>query len=280
VIELIPARWGSVFEHFVSHIRQYGLFASPYVSASPVQRIAQLLEGRDVRLEILTNLESVWRGATDPAALVFLMDKIPSTRVWYLPRLHAKVYIADEKEAIVTSSNLTEYGLEVNYEYGVRISDPRIVQSIRDDLLEYRNLGNLVSREYLEQLARIATELQELRRQMEHRAESALRSEFQRRMDEAQVHRMEIRAEGKTTNRIFADTIVYLLKKYGPLTTDQMHPLIQQIHPDLCDDTIDRVIKGVRFGKLWKHYVRNAQQTLKRQRVISFDGHRWYLTTQ
>jgi len=51
---------------------------------------------------------------------------------------------------------------------------------------------------------------------------------------------------------------------------------VQQIHPDLCDDTIDRVIDAVHFGKKWKHYVRNAQQALKRKGLIDFDGQRWF----
>lgn len=278
MLEVIPARWGSVFERFIESIQRQALFASPYISLPPIQRMVELLNGRNVHIEILTDLEGVWRGGTDPAALIFLMDRIPHTQVWYLPRLHAKVYVADDRQAIVTSANLTEPGIFLNYEYGVSISDPELVRRIRDDLQEYKHLGSPVSRLYLEKLAENTVKLQTLRRQMEDRAEQTLRDNFQHLMEETRVQLMEIRAEGKTTNGIFAETILYLLRKYGPLTTDQLHPLIQQIHPDLCDDTVDRIIRGVRFGKLWKHYVRNAQQTLKRQGKIYFDGQRWCLT--
>jgi hypothetical protein len=34
--------------------------------------------------------------------------------------------------------------------------------------------------------------------------------------------------------------------------------------PDLCDDSVELVIHCERFGKAWKHHVRNAQQNLKR----------------
>jgi hypothetical protein len=37
------------------------------------------------------------------------------------------------------------------------------------------------------------------------------------------------------------------------------------------------VIDGQRFGKRWKHDVRNAQQYLKRQGIIVFDGRKWQL---
>lgn len=57
----------------------------------------------------------------------------------------------------------------------------------------------------------------------------------------------------------------------------ELHPLIQRLQPDLCDDSIDRVIEGVHFGKKWKHHVRSAQQFLKRQGRIRYDGARWHL---
>lgn len=67
----------------------------------------------------------------------------------------------------------------------------------------------------------------------------------------------------------------YLFQQKGALSTVQLHPLVQQILPDLCDDTTDRVIDGVHFGKRWKHYVRNAQVALKRKGLIDYDGRRW-----
>jgi hypothetical protein len=53
---------------------------------------------------------------------------------------------------------------------------------------------------------------------------------------------------------------------------------VQQIHPDLCDDSIDRVIDGMNFGKKWKHHVRSAQQALKREGVVLFDNGTWRLS--
>jgi hypothetical protein len=50
------------------------------------------------------------------------------------------------------------------------------------------------------------------------------------------------------------------------------------MHPDLCDDKLDRVIGGVNFGKKWKHLVRSAQQALKREGCIALDGSKWRLT--
>ncbi|MDW8068273.1 MAG: phospholipase D-like domain-containing protein [Anaerolineae bacterium] len=281
--EAIPAQWQDRFESLVGNIQEYGLIVSPYITAPPVERMVHILEKRGVaslvRLDVLTDLSThhILYGSTDPVAIISLMDAVPHTRVTYLPRLHAKVYIADESEAIVTSANLTEHGLLWNYEYGIRITDPACVRQIREDILAYGELGNTVSRTEMERLARTASDLKEMRERVEREAGQKLMEAFRRRINEAETELMEIRAGGKTTNGIFADTIVYLLRKYGPMRTVELHPRIQQIHPDLCDDSIDRVIKGVHFGKKWKHYVRNAQQTLKRQGIIDFDGQRWYL---
>jgi hypothetical protein len=57
--------------------------------------------------------------------------------------------------------------------------------------------------------------------------------------------------EGKTINAIFSDSIIFILKKRGPLSTINLHPIIQSMHPDICDDFIDRVINR-------QHLVRNG----------------------
>mgnify|MGYP005840488091 CR=1 FL=1 len=283
-VEFLPGPWQREFERWVTHIRSSALIASPFITAPPIQRMVEILQGRGsasrVHVRVLTNLsvESIVRGSTDPNSLLLLMDAIPHTRISHLPGLHAKVYLADEREALVTSGNLTHGGVFQNYEYGVRFTDAALVHRIWEDLTEYEGLGNLVPRPELERMARTASELRELRQRAEREVREPLRQEFQRRMGEAETDLLAIRATGKTTNGIFADTIVYLLHKYGPMRTTELHPLIQQIHPDLCDDTIDRVIRGVHFGKKWKHYVRNAQQYLKRQGCIAFDGTRWRLS--
>jgi len=252
--EIISAPWQDVFDSLVSNIDEQGLLVSPYITSSPIERIVHILQGRNiesrVRLDVITDLSvnNVLHGATDPAAIIALMDAVPQTHVVYLPRLHAKVYVADESEAVITSANLTEYGLSRNYEYGVRITDPLWVRRIREDFIAYGKLGSTVSRPEMEQLAQVANDLKRLRLRIEQEAERKLLKAFQQRMDEAEHELLEIRARGKTTNRIFADTIVYLLRKHGPMRTVELHPRIQQIHPDLCNDNVDRVIRGVHFG--------------------------------
>jgi len=232
-------------------------------------------------VHLLTDLSvsSLVDGTTEPAALTTILDALPNTRVTLLPSLHAKVYVADSSAAIVTSANLTRAGLHQNQEYGVLLRDAQLVRSLRADLEAYATLGNPVSHARLEAIRIAAEEIQQTRSRLITSARAALRREFDSRLERATTEVLRARAEGRTTNSIFSETILYLLKRHGPLTTaDELEPLVQAIHPEMCDDSMNRVIKGVRFGKLWKHYVRNAQQYLKRRALITFDGQRWRLT--
>ncbi len=59
----------------------------------------------------------------------------------FISQLHAKLYLVDRKEAIVASANLTKGGIESNYEAGVWLNDPKIVEDIcefTDDLYNLR----------------------------------------------------------------------------------------------------------------------------------------------
>jgi hypothetical protein len=120
--------------------------------------------------------------------------------------------------------------------------------------------------------------LKATRQEADKSIKTKLRAAFEQRTEAAKLELFKARARGKTTHGIFCDTVLYLLEREGPLRTGELHPLIQHIHPDLCDDTIDRVIDGVHFGKRWKHYVRNTQQALRRKGLIGFDGQRWFRT--
>ena len=80
-----------------------------------------------------------------------------------------------------------------------------------------------------------------------------------------------------STTAKFADAVKYILKRNGPLPTAQINPLIQELMPEWCDDGVDRVIKGVSFGRKWKHQVRNAQVQLRRDGVVVREGKVWKL---
>ena len=52
-------------------------------------------------------------------------------KVKFVPRLHAKVYVVDQREALICSANLSRSGLDFGYEAGVWSCNPNIVKDLR-----------------------------------------------------------------------------------------------------------------------------------------------------
>lgn len=283
-VELVTSPWMVTFYDLVGMTEEELLVASPFISNEPLRRVVEIIEDKQslysVHVNIVTNLavDSLLSGSIDAAALLYLAQSIPNSTVTYLPSLHAKIYVADTKVAVITSANLTNKGLAGNHEYGVLLRDPMLVSRVRTDLTRYASLGNKVSLETLAALTQASQELKAIRQKADQSIKAKLKAAFEQRTEEAKLELLKARAKGKTTHGIFCDTVLYLLEQKGPCRTIELHPLVQQIHPDLCDDTIDRVIDDVHFGKKWKHYVRNAQQALKRNGLIDFDGQYWFRT--
>lgn len=174
---------------------------------------------------------------------------------------------------------MTDGGLSLNYEFGLFLNDPLLVTKVRKDAEAYAALGATVSREALIDLKATVEELVSLRRKAERDVNPRLKRALNSQLRLAELKVLRVRARGKTTHGIFAETLMYLLAR-GPQRTVDLHRMIQRIHPDLCDDSLDRVIDGVHFGKKWKHYVRTAQQHLKRRGMITYEQGRWYRTDQ
>jgi hypothetical protein len=282
-MELLVSPWANTFETFARSIESSALIVSPFITAEPPRNLSLWLKSPEsIHIDILTNLavDSMIQGSTSPRALVEFSAAAPLTNVRHLPGLHAKVYVADRRTAVITSANLTRGGLRQNYEYGIKITDQALVHQIRDDLVGYGALGAEVSPLELAHLADLTDDLRERMASVMRSATIHLRDEFQAKATAARESLLSLRAiSAESTNAIFSRTILYLLRR-GPLATrGELHPLVQRIHPDLCDDSIDRVIQGVHFGKRWKHMVRIAQQSLKSRGLIRFDGNRWHLVS-
>ena len=256
--------------------------ASPFINVYGIDMLTDVLAQRSVGItvEVLTCItpKSLQEGSLDPTALVRLCQAQPSTKVLSLPRLHAKVYIVDGRKAIITSANFTRGGLLQNYEYGIALSDQSLVEGISDDMRAYAGLGSTFT---LEALGRLADETRELRTLRKNAERSQRQTDIGKRLRQQENAIRDTLLHSRVRERpitaIFMDTIRYLLGA-GPMTTEALHARIKDIHADICDDTIDRVINGQRFGKLWKHHVRNAQQSLKKRGEITLMNGRWQFT--
>jgi len=279
--QLLRSPWHECFDLLLDRAATSLVLCSPFIGAKPCARVRERASGwpSGFQLLILTDLsrDNMLSGATDVAAIHGIAGAFPQTEIRFLPSLHAKVYVADEKEAVVTSGNMTESGLVRNFEYGVRFTEPGVVRTIREDVLHYAALGSPIDLEQLQMFVSITGDLREMRKAAEKSLKARLRREFGRKLREADDRILQARAAGRAPHAIFADAIRHLLR-YRPMTTVDLHRAVQQIHPDLCDDTVERVIDGKHFGKKWKHAVRTAQQHLKKLGEIELVRAEWRLT--
>lgn len=276
--ELLGSPWTDNFTSLVDSARSSLVLCSPFVGKGPCNTVVRKAGewGDAFRLVFLTNLsrDNMLSGVTDVGAIATVLNAFPKSDIRFLPSLHAKVYVADDQEAVITSANMTDSGLGRNLEYGVRFTDSPSVRAIREDVLHYASLGSPVDAAQLNQFVKIIAELRDLRDSAERTLRTRLRREFERRIRETDDAVIRVRAAGRSASAIFQDAIRHILRA-GAATTVEIHRAVQRIHPDLCDDTVDRVIDGQHFGKRWKHAVRSAQSHLKTNGEIEQEGSLW-----
>lgn len=284
-VSLVRSPWTEPFRQLVSIAQRDLLLVSPFIKTQSTDQVLSNLQQRgvdkEIRVIVITNLrpESVLNGSIDVEAFSTLSRALPRFELVHLPSLHAKVYVADDRMAVVTSANLAQPGIIGNLEYGVAFTDGTAVREVRCDFENYSLLGARIGANDIEVMLRETKELKEAFTKAERSIRATARRAFLEKLGFAHVQLLKQRAKGKTTHAILADTILFLLAK-GPLRTTEMHPLVRQLHPDICDDSIDRVIGGVHFGKRWKHHLRNAQVYLRRAGRIYTDGERWHLVSE
>jgi hypothetical protein len=225
-----------------------------------------------VQVNVLTDisLRTLVQGSTEVSALLHLFENLHNVSIAYLPKIHAKVYVSNKSSAIVTSANFTDGGEIRNFEYGVKINDVVTVQKIQDDINEYKKLGAIVTPIQLEE---IQIQVENVRKTIQGEQKiisRKIRLESKKQERAVEDNLIRVRVKNRSINSIFSETILYLLSQ-KPTGAEELHLLVKEIHPDLCDDSFDRIIDGRHFGKLWKHQVRNAQAYLKRAGLIFYD---------
>ena len=94
---------------------------------------------RSIAFTLITSfkLMNFFRQASDLDALEMIIEK--NGQVKNAQKLHAKMYIFDDKKSVITSGNLTNGGLRQNYEYGIYSEDAYLLESISGDFDELNN---------------------------------------------------------------------------------------------------------------------------------------------
>jgi hypothetical protein len=284
-ISLLKGSWSGALSKLLHFAQTEIIISSPFVTHEGVHFVLEEVSpdfGAVGKLTFITNLApaNLIQGATDPKALYDLATRLPRTDLFHLPRLHAKAYISNTDIAIITSGNLTLGGLKQNYEYGVLLTDENAVSKVRKDILDYAQLGARISRAELQAYCTAIDEAKAALATFQQQQTSisrAARQHFEGLLQTASDDLIRLRLAEGPMHTVFARTVLFLLEQHGPLSTEQLHILIEQIHPDLCDNTVDRVIDGRRYGKKWKHAVRSSQQHLKSKGLIVLRDDKWQI---
>jgi hypothetical protein len=261
------------------------VISSPYISDIGAKFLVKNINSEFQKngvLKFVTDLspKNIYQGSTDPNSFKLLFNSINSIQIFHLPRLHAKVYVSDEKKAIVTSGNLTAGGIYNNFEYGIFLDNRISISKIKNDLVTYANLGAIINYEEINSYCLISEEIKQLFRERENSSKKVIEAKFKKAIEKADTELIKAKIGSGALHSVFEKTIFYLLQKNNDLTTIDINSLIAEIHPDLCDNEVDRVINGVHFGKKWKHAVRTAQQNLKKKGLIKLEDGVWKIISQ
>lgn len=130
----------NAFEHeFSSMIKDSNeelFFVCPFIKEDITKKILEFNDNLRIKILLNSNISNIYQNLTDFKAIKLLVKS--GAEVRSMPNLHAKMYIFDNKKAIITSSNLTNAGLNSNIEFGVLINSENFIQgSILPILYKY-----------------------------------------------------------------------------------------------------------------------------------------------
>ena len=278
---MISRAWRNDLASLASAASRSILIVAPYIKD---EEAAWLCGRLQPSIEVITlaniDADAVSASALDLAALRRLAEASPSARLIALPSLHAKVFVADETAAIVTSGNLTRSGLDSNIEYGVLLQERDLVRTVRRDMLSFARLGSPVKPDTIAQLTPLEAELRQARANVTRSAPASAKRRFADVMRQARPLLAAAQVGDRSAHAVFGDAIQFVLAR-GPAATKAIEREVRELLPALCDDDEYFFIKGVRYGRTWKRRLRHAQLHLKRRGVLAYDksAKTWALTS-
>lgn len=279
-VKFLISPFESEFRTIIKQAKHEIVLSSPYINESGVSILINSSDNaRNKSIHILTNLsaKNIVDNVTQPLALLKISEVFGNTTITSLAKLHAKVYIIDESIAVISSANLTYGGLKSNFEYGVLINEINEVRTIKRDVLEYASLGHIFDKIFLTKIyeeSKKIEKIQEKQTKQQTDAELRLLLEQHQKIETILVSHYENK---ETRHGIFAKTIEFLLQKNKQLTTEEIYFLVQDIHPEMCDDGI----KYKNGEKKWKIEIRQARFFLQKKGLViqvPNKQHNWTLT--
>lgn len=104
-----------------------------------IKDIQALFKFKDFELITRFNLNDFASNVSSLDCLKYSVEE--GANVFGIQGLHSKIYLFDDRSAIVTSANLTDNGLKRNHECGIFTSDPTMVKTIIDHFNDLKIAG-------------------------------------------------------------------------------------------------------------------------------------------
>jgi len=124
IFKFLISPWKNEFIETIAQTKKELLISSPFINVKGIKILSNAVQARhSIEVTLITNLttKNIINEFTEPKALLELYKQFAQVKVSSLGRLHAKVYLIDDRMGIITSANLTSGGLTSNFEYGVLI---------------------------------------------------------------------------------------------------------------------------------------------------------------
>jgi hypothetical protein len=125
------------------------MIVSPWIKHDVLKYIIRATPKIAIQLRVLTvgKLRDFARGSSDIESIEWLLTS--KAEISLISNLHAKIYIADRKRAILTSANLTSSGLRKNIEVGILINDQEEIDILAETIDEWFKEGRHVDDQWL-----------------------------------------------------------------------------------------------------------------------------------
>ena len=271
MVKLLSRAWRDELACVASSANQSVLVVAPFIKYAEASWFCNLLRP-GVEVITLSNLDpsAVGAGSLDLNALRCLAEASISSRLVALSNLHAKVFVADETAAIVTSGNLTKSALDSNFEYGVLFREASVVTDIRNDMLSFARLGSELDVETIAELVPLETELRQVYAEVVALETPASKLKFTEVLRQAKPAFAATQVGGRSSYAVFGEAIQFVLAQ-GPQTTKAIQLEVSRLLPALCDETEVFFIKGEPYGKAWKRRFRHVQLDLRRKGILEYD---------
>lgn len=136
MLSIVKSPSNEIFYNLVENARESLYLCAPFIKKEIIDEILRRRsDSVDTVVITSSNISNFLNGSLDISAIKELINSGIMVRNYQ--NLHAKIYLFDNKKALITSANLTNNALYHNFEYGVLIEDEKaVVDQIYDDYIQ------------------------------------------------------------------------------------------------------------------------------------------------